>query len=248
MTTTLEATGVRFNDNTLQTTAASASSYTGGRGAIAYYASASGSNIVWNSNGISTFTVPTGITAVKVTLCGGGGAGGSGAASQGHPGGSSSAYVISFLTGLTPGAAITVTVGAGGVGQANATGTAGGTSSFGAYVSSTGGAARGGAGGTASGTYNYTFNGTNNTAAGSAGVGLGYNPLIPAISFGGCGSIVLNPRNPGILGGAGGTGTATVGTGGAATGYGCGGGGSWRDGSNPRTGGNGFPGIVIIEW
>lgn len=63
---------------------------------------------VFTSNG--TFTIPTGVTKVKVTVTGGGGSGGSGV----NTGGGAGATGISFLSGLTPGATIAVTVGAGG--------------------------------------------------------------------------------------------------------------------------------------
>jgi hypothetical protein len=83
---------------------------------------------VFTSSG--TFTVPAGITKAKVTLCGGGGSGGnangaSGTGTYGAAGG----VGIKLVTGLTPGASVSVTVGSG----------SGGTSSFGAFCSATGG-------------------------------------------------------------------------------------------------------------
>jgi hypothetical protein len=82
-----------------------------------------------------TFTIPTGITAIKVSLVsgGGGGSGGysvgcsTGVGSRGGPGGSA----VQTFTGLTPGNTLTVTVGAAGSGGAsfNGNGTSGGTSS-----------------------------------------------------------------------------------------------------------------------
>lgn len=93
-----------------------------------------------------TFTVPTGITKVKVTVVGGGGGGAS--ASSGGGGGGGAA--IKIITGLTPAGTVAVTVGAGGAVQ-----TTGGTSSFGAHCSATGGA-----GGTS---------GTNGAGAGGIG-------------------------------------------------------------------------------
>lgn len=84
-----------------------------------------------------TFTVPTGIDKIRVLVVGGGGSG-----SYGGGGGGGAA--IKTITGLTPGATITVTVGG-----------TGGTSSFGSYASATGGGnganAYGGAGGGATG-------------------------------------------------------------------------------------------------
>ena len=90
-----------------------------------------------------TFTVPTSVTAVKVTVIGGGGggAGGNNASQQGYWGGWGGVG-IGWFTGLTSGGTVTVTVGAGGTaGAVNGSGGTGGTSSFGAYLSCTGGVA-----------------------------------------------------------------------------------------------------------
>jgi len=85
--------------------------------------------VAFTSSG--TFTVPAGVTKVKVTVVGGGGGGGSGTSYSGGGGGGTA---IKTITGLTPGGTVAVTVGAGGVAAA-----AGVTSSFGAYCSATGG-------------------------------------------------------------------------------------------------------------
>ena len=76
MPTSVTSTGVTFPDATTQTTAAAPSSYVGGRGQV------------FTSSG--TFTVPTGVTSVAVTVLGGGGGGGNvngGQASQTYGGG-----------------------------------------------------------------------------------------------------------------------------------------------------------------
>ena len=76
----------------------------------------SGSNgQVFTSNG--TFTIPTGTTRIKVTVVGGGGGGCDGGgfgqnATRGAGGGGGTA--IKYLTGLTPGNTLAVTIGAGG--------------------------------------------------------------------------------------------------------------------------------------
>ena len=106
MTTTVTGTGITFNDATVQTTAATASSYVGLR---AQFFTSSG-----------TFTVPTGVTSAKVTICGGGGGG-----IQGGNGGSSGAGGSSSF-----GSSITVTGGGGTA--AGATGSAG-TANAGSY-------------------------------------------------------------------------------------------------------------------
>ena len=116
-----------------------------------------------------TFTVPSGVSSVKVTCFGAGG----GAATAGDNGGNiTTGYggTGGFAMGVysvTPGAAITVTVGTGGTGAQGAvnlttyTGTAGGSSSFGALISATGG-------GGGSARYN---NGAGPTTQGTNGAG-----------------------------------------------------------------------------
>ena len=76
--------------------------------------------------GNGTFTIPTGVTAIKVTIVGGGGSGGSistGYAAGGCGGGGGGATAIKFLTGLTPGLTISVTVGGAGGASSIASGT-----------------------------------------------------------------------------------------------------------------------------
>jgi hypothetical protein len=88
-----------------------------------------GSSIVaFYSSG--TFTVPTGITQLYVEVV----SGGAGASESGNIYGGRGGYAWARITGLTPGSSITVTVGAGG-----GVGGDGGTSSFGSFVSCTGG-------------------------------------------------------------------------------------------------------------
>lgn len=98
---------------------------------------------VFTSSG--TFVVPDGVTKVRARVTGGGGGGGAtGGGSYKAMGGGGGGFAIGEYS-VTPGASITVTVGAGGAG-ATASGTgnyvngsAGGTSSFGAFCSATGG-------------------------------------------------------------------------------------------------------------
>ena len=91
-----------------------------------------------------TWTRPAGVTAVKVTVIGGGGgSGGSGTTAAGEAaaagGGGGGGAAIEFIT--APGATETITIGAGGLaGAVDANAGAGGTSSFGAFCSATGGA------------------------------------------------------------------------------------------------------------
>jgi len=81
-----------------------------------------------------TFVIPPGIGAVRVRVWGGGG----------YLGGSGGGFAIKSIYDLTGVTSVTITAGAGG----NVTTTTGGTSSFGSFVSATGGAAVGGVAGT----------------------------------------------------------------------------------------------------
>lgn len=92
--------------------------YVGGRGQV------------FTSNG--TFTIPTGITAVKVTVVAGGGSG------TGGGGGAA----VQYFTGLTSGNTLAVTVG--GVGGASSV--ASGTQTISTVSATAGGASAGGAG------------------------------------------------------------------------------------------------------
>lgn len=166
-----------------------------------------------------TFTVPAGINRVKVSVWGGGGGGGGG--NNGNFGGSGGAcgFGVAYITGLTPGSSVTVTVGAGGAGGGQATaGSNGGNSSFGAAATSTGGGG----------------GGTNPTGAGTAGT---------AGTFTTTGQIVWYPRSAAgsavTAGGGGGSAGAqgTLGPGGVGGGGHSGGGGS--AGSSGGTGGAG---------
>jgi hypothetical protein len=177
---------------------------------------------VYTSN--STFTIPSGITAVKVTVIGGGGGGaGTNLKFSGGGGGTS----IKWLTGLTPGNTLSVTVGGGGSG--------GGTSS-------TGGT--GGASSVSSGTQTIstiTGNGGTGTSGGTASGG----DLNIRGGYGG--------RRGEVPGGGSlygyGTLTLSAGTGTTGQGYGSGGGGGNDDGcAGAANGGTGGAGVVVFEY
>jgi len=123
---------------------------------LATYSTAYNSNgtpLVWNSNGSLTWTAPTGVTRVKVTLVSGGGGGG-GTVAGGY--GGAGAQAIGVYT-VTPGTGYSVTVGGGGAGGGTSSnGSSGGSSSFSSLVSATGGA-----GGTSGGTFGANGVGTN---------------------------------------------------------------------------------------
>jgi hypothetical protein len=186
-----------------------------------------------------TFTVPNGVSAVRVTAIGGGGAAGYHASMPGA-GGGAGGRAMGIVSGLSAGQNIAVTVGAGGVAPSTpANGNAGGTSSFGTYMSATGGA--GGGGGTAV-LFSQPGGGGGTAVGGSVNAGG---------SMGGD-SIVVACR--GGDGGGPGNGRAATGpeAGFSATGYGGGGGGGGTTtGGSPATGypgGAGAAGIVIVEY
>jgi len=192
---------------------------------------------VFSSNG--TFTVPAAISRIFVRLWGaGGGGGGVGGGGGGASGGAGGGYAEGWYT-VTPGASITVTIGAGGA-LGNGTPTAGGsggTTSFGPYLSATGGGGGQGASG-------------GSIAAVNGAVGSG---------IGGTINIAGNPANSGLNTGAvtlGSSGGATFSTsliGGYAVGPGNsaafpGGGGGGAGGGTNNNGGTGANGFVVVYW
>ncbi len=182
----------------------------------------------FTSSGV--FAVPVGVTRVKVTAIGGGGAGGTHASLPGG-GGGAGGRAVKVVVGLVPGSSVAVTVGAGGVAVTSpGAGGGGGTSSFGSYVSATGGA--GGAGGSAA---------VVSTGAGG-GNGVGGDVNVP----GGYGTDGSNAAGRGGDGGGPGNGRGSSGTvaGIGAPGFGGGGGG----GGSAATGGAGGAGLVLVEY
>jgi hypothetical protein len=177
------------------------------------------------------FTVPAGITSVKLRIWGGGGAGGAGSGGGGG-GGAGGGYSEGFYP-VTPGQSYAVTVGGGGVGA----GTAGGASSFGSLASASGGAAganggagvggAGGAGGTGAGTGLLVTGQTGGTAfqAGSSWIGGGGGG-----AYGGSGAEAA--VSAGAANGHAATLPGTGGSGGVGSGL----------------GGQGGPGLVLVEW
>lgn len=210
-----------------------------------------------------SFTVPEDVTSINIAVIGGGGGGNI----NGYGGGGGGGYAYGTFA-VTPGANISVTIGAGG-----GTGAAGGTTSVGAFIQATGGATGtwvnhpniggGGAGGVGSGgTLNYTggnggggywtyFGGGGGGAAGPDGNGSNGgdaivwngNCMFPGGSAGASG---------GFPGGDGGKGAGFTDAGcnvtdPAAPGmtYGGGGGSGNGIGSTPGAGSNGY---AIITW
>ena len=151
---------------------------------------------VFTSSG--TFTIPANVTKVKVTVVGGGGGGGGSDFYDGDiygQGGGGGGAAIEIISGLTPGATVAVTVGAAGTGGTNygvnpaTAGTAGGTSSFGAFCSATGGGggiygnSGGGAGTQGTSLGGIGSGGQVNIRGGSGIVRLGGSTLLGGVSF-----------------------------------------------------------------
>lgn len=186
-----------------------------------------------------TFTIPTSVTSVKVTLVGGGGGGGGSTVTNNGGGGGSGGIAVKYLSGLTPGNTIAVTVGAGGTGVSTATGNAGASSTI------------------ASGTQTIT---TVTALPGSGGF------VVAASSPGGSGASVSTNGDINGAGNPGGNSLATnVGGGGGGTFLGgagnpagssagnpavanTGSGGSGAGAAGNAAGGTGGSGIVIFEW
>ncbi|RAS33050.1 MULTISPECIES: phage tail protein [unclassified Pseudomonas] len=141
---------------------------------------------LYTKAGTYQWQVPANVTRVLVDIRGAGGSGAFGPAETGAGGGGGGG-ICNRICLVTPGTSITVTVGAGGkaVSVLNTVGFSGGTSSFGAFCSSTGGE-----GGT-------LFNG----AGGGMGVGGDFNASLGAGS-----PPVRNTNNSGAWGGPGGGG------------------------------------------
>jgi hypothetical protein len=188
-----------------------------------------------------TFIVPAGVTQAEVEVWGGGS--GSFASISGAPtyggsgGGSGGGYARKRITGLTPGQSIAVVVGAGGAGGSVQGGaaTAGGTSSFGAFVSATGGG------------LNYLAT-TSSPQLGAtpAGVGVGGDVNL-AGSAGQSASL-----NMGGMGGAapmgGSQNSGTAGVPGISPGGGASGAGTGTSGTSPYAGAAGASGLVMVRW
>jgi len=172
-----------------------------------------------------TFTVPAGITGIKVTVRAGGGGGGAGSESCATFSGGSGGFgglSLGFLT-VTPGGTFAVTVGAGGAGSNSTNGSAGGASSFATNFTTTGG------GGGAFGSGQNGANGADGTGSGAT-----FNTMIarPEVRY--------RPR-------------ATSATAGVAYAVGstinwAGGGGTGELGSGGNNASGGVGGAVLVEW
>jgi len=206
----------------------------------------------------SSFTVPAGITQMKITAIGGGGGGGSAAVTGSSTyaagaGGNAGGSAVVFLTALVPGTVINWTIGAGGAGSTNSvSGTMGGTTSV--YQSGTLIAQATGGGGGTSGSaqaapsmtspqilIGYGAVGTVQNYGGQGSPGFAISNTVDNLCGGGGGASIL---------GAGAPSTTYANAGNYASTYGSGGGGACANANNVAllAGGAGAQGCVIIEY
>lgn len=188
--------------------------------------------------GSSNWTVPTGVTEAKVTVVAGGGNGGTAdnTANAAGGGGGGGGAAIKWLTGLTPGSQINVTVG--GQGSDSYVGPVG-TPLCKATAGSNGGS------GTVSLTHGAGGQGGNGTVGDIliSGGGGHYGSVNGSVkNGGGGGSSLLGGGAPGS------SGSGSSVTPQSANNYGGGGAGGASNTGTTRTGGSGAQGIVIIEY
>ena len=211
------------------------------------------------SNG--SFTVPSGVTTIYISGCGGGSGGGGGGGAinltgtgGGGAGGGAGQPIIREPFSVTPGQVISITIGGGGAGGAGgspsvagAAGVAGGNTIIGSLITLTGAAAApGGISFTTSGVIPGGGVSTGGFPSGSSGND-GASGFNGGVGDGGMGA-------SGPFGGGGGRGRSNGDIGKASAGFGSGGGGAGGGygtgaaGAVGGAGGSGSPGIVIIEW
>lgn len=196
-----------------------------------------------------TWTKPTGLKFIEVTVVAGGGGGGGAASTTGSQasssvGGGGGGASIKKIAAADLASTVAVTVGAAGTGgSAGANnGTAGGNSSFGAHATATGGS--GGLGAAASSSNDTTF-GVAGGVGSSGNINIAGGASNAAAVIGGV-RIPTGQSGGSIFGGS--VPVAAAATGNNAVSFGAGGGGSANNGSqSARAGGNGAAGIVIVR-
>lgn len=202
--------------------------------------------IYTTTNPSTTHTTGSGTNLIEIEIYGGGGAGG-GTASTGPAQYAAGAGASAGGVGLkrmasAPSSTYAVTVGPAGTGVAGANGQSGSTTSFGGFLSVTGGGAgtlgplNVGVGGVAPG----TSSSSDVNATGAPGIGSVVIASVGQTKAGDGGSSRLGGGGIGIVN--------TTLPGGTATGFSAGGGGAAAVNNQPaQAGGNGSPGLVIIR-
>ncbi len=205
------------------------------------------------------WTVPDGVTRIRVKAWGAGGGGSGRSISGGGGGGGGGAYASSIIN-VTPGDSYAITIGTGGGSSAGGSGTSGSATSFASLVVAAGGAGQGGAAGTGPGGAGGTTAASTGDIKFAGGAGGGSSAVA---TYGGGGGESGGPQGTGNNGssstGAGGSGNSnsgdggdgfgpsTNGTGGSGTVPGGAGGGAYRVSGN-QTGGSGARGEVQIVY
>jgi len=208
-----------------------------------------------------TIIIPAGLTTMTATIVGGGGAGGQGSYGYGGGGGGAGGYLGSQTISVTPGAAVTFSVGAGGGYQSN-----GGNSAVGntiAYGGGRGGSGEGGYDGGSGGGAGYIGWGYPPTGRGGSGVaGQGFrggpaNTVTLGSAYGGGGATAAANSDTGGAGAYNNTYAITYSAGGRGgwgnqspsnsetAGYGNGGDGANGYNGNGR---NGISGSVLVSF
>ena len=185
--------------------------------------------------GSGSFMVPMGVTQIEVEVWGGGSGSWASTSSIGSGGGGGGGYARKRISGLSPGQTISVTVGVGGVGGTTSGGSpsGGASSSFGPYVSATGGSLNpfansgspqngGGSGAGVNGDINLTGSAGQSAFLSAGGLG-GGAPMSGSQGSGTIGNVGIFPG-----GGASGAGTGLTGT--------------------AFAGANGGNGLVVVRW
>lgn len=183
-----------------------------------------------------SFVVPPGVSQVEVEVWGAGSGSYASTSAIASGGGGGGGYARKRISGLTPGQQISVTVGAGGAAgtTAGATPGSGQSSSFGTFVSATGGA------------LNPLANSNNPQNGGSPGTGVNGDLVLTGsagqsafMSAGGLGGSAP-------MGGA--QSSGTIGNNGIVPGGGASGAGTGANGTTPFNGGAGASGLIVVRW
>jgi len=205
------------------------------------------------TSGTSTWTAPTGVTAVQIQMVGGGGSGGAPSSGvYGSSGGGAGAYIECILTGMTT--AYTILSFSVGLGGSSVTGSSAGNA--GGATTITGGSGANAlslsAGGGSGGVYNSCGGGSGGTCTVTQPTSGTLQSLIQVSGSWGGGGDPTGQNGNSAPGGVGGTSYfGGAGTGGiyggtkSAVGYGSGGGGA---GGGDAQSGAGYGGVIIITY